>query len=298
VLLLGASGCATVGDRSARETPGSGATALVLDLTAACVLERRPATACDIGTVLHDDDIVAVAAGSSAVIVTRGGRGYRVDGATRIAVTPDGLHMLSGSPLRPEPGQWHEAAQALAVAEGLPAVIPRTRGPGGLQAQLAGQPARILGPSGQVLDTRPELRLHKAPDAGNLYLVVEDPASDKILARLQTDGEQVGWPETFQLKRGGRYRLRLEVLDPNGGVRFRDETELEVASQATYARLIRNRPDDDAAFATRLVYAMAVFNQGYHHDAQSLLSGLARERPDSARLQLMADPVRTLGVRG
>jgi hypothetical protein len=135
----------------------------------------------------------------------------------------------------------------------------------------------------RVIDTRPSFRWAAAEGATGYRFALTD-AAGQVIHEAQTTATEVSLPAGVELKEGVAYSWSVEAL-PVGKRPRLAWSDFAVVSAAERSALTRLRPAEDAAFADRVAYALALDQCEAREAAQAQWRRLAAERPNDARLR-------------
>lgn len=200
----------------------------------------------------------------------------------KIATLGEGFHL--------EPGAWAQASVVMRkeVIQSGPIMELEESMPFSPSSVRAGQGVWLQPLGTAILDNRPEFRWHLPLPGLVARLRITDSAGKYVFDQV-VRGESLRLAIEQGLRPGGDYRWRLSWTLPDGLERY-TEGEFRVLS-ATEARLIQSlRPAQDASFAERLAFAVALETGGLQDEARTYWLRLAAERPEDATLHRFAAP--------
>lgn len=133
---------------------------------------------------------------------------------------------------------------------------------------------------------RPTLHWAYHNEANRYRVWVSQPGKSSGWSTV-TDSTSIALPEAHPLVPGATYSWRVEALRNNRVLR-RVTGSFSVATKELQAMLAHLKPEADAPFARRVLYAAQVDQAGAKTAAKALWKALSLERPDDEVLKLRA----------
>lgn len=259
---------------------------------------------------------LVLAPGARAVVVDLvSGSEFELSGEARYQVTAAGPKTAKGVIVTAKPlpdknlpavrVSARKASQATFVMR---SAIPPGYGPGGRRQGASGSPldeeytlraehertaAPVPGmltllapPSGETVLERPLLRWTAHAGATGYRVWVAQAGGTEGWS-ASTQELEIGLPESHALLPAASYRWRVEAL-ADDTVLSRAYGSFMVAPAEVQALLARLKPEAEAPFARRVLYAAQVEQAGAKAKARALWQALSRERPDDETLRQRA----------
>ena len=195
-----------------------------------------------------------------------------------------------GAGFRLEPGAWTQASVVMRkefIPDG-PTLERDESMPFRPTSVGAGQGVWLQPRGDAVLETRPEFRWHLPLSGRVARLRLTDGVGMRVFDAF-VQGDSLRLAAEQALRPGGSYRWRLSWTHSDGQER-NTEGEFMVLAE-TETQLIRGlQPAQDASFAERLAFAVALESRGLLDEARIYWIALAAEQPGEATLQRFAAP--------
>ena len=257
------------------------AAVLVTDLKGRAETDGKKAVA--LMSEIPDGGLIDLAAGAQMVATDlASGREYQLQGAGQFRVSKSGVDALGGASVAPK---------ALPVAN-LPAVkVALSRVSQGTMVMRSAvfsssAPAPLLPARTAVLSSTPTLRWSLVEGATGYRVSVFDQGGQSIFSRQSVDAE-LALPASAGLAGGKQYSWRVEALGAQG--RIADaSTIFSVVTAESAALLAQIKPDSDASFSRRVLYAAQLQEAGAADEARLIWQSLAKERPDDPSVARLA----------
>lgn len=226
---------------------------------------------------------LVLAAGARLVgVELSSGKEYLLRGAGRYVVEKAGLRAAKGSAIE---------VKALPVDK-----LPGVRVPAGRVSQATlvmrslprmNVPVPLSPVRTASLTAAPTFRWSPVEGAASYRVTIADANAQIVFETLLSEAE-LSLPSESALPAGARYSWRIEARNEQG--RFADASaEFSVLPAETAARLAQLRPEADAPFARRVLYAVQLQEAGAVAEAKPIWRALSRERPDDERMKSLAD---------
>ncbi len=201
------------------------------------------------------------------------GREYVVVGPGQFRVEKDGVHGVAGAHVMPRQLPASNLP-AVKISVGRVSRASMTmRGGFSSSGPSPLYPARTA-----VLTVTPSLRWSPVEGATTYRVTITDDAG-MIILDSRTSGEEMRATSAAGLLGGKQYALRVEALGAQGRIADASTTFSVVTDDA--ARLLDQiKPDRDAPFSQRVLYAAQLQEAGAVDEARLLWQALAKERPD------------------
>lgn len=140
----------------------------------------------------------------------------------------------------------------------------------------------------RTLDTRPEFRWSgPAPDLVYTFQLLDEDGRKLLQTRVASTS--ITLPAGLLLRDGTSYSWKVSTTTPDGR-RFSDSAEFATATADVRAEVEALRPSDAAPLSTRVTYAAWLDRVNFRDEARKYWTQASLERPDDARLRLMASP--------
>ena len=257
------------------------AAVLVTDLKGRAETDGKKALA--LMSEIADGGLIDLAAGAQMVATDlASGREYVLAGAGQFRVGRNGVEGVGGAGVTPK---------ALPAAN-LPAVkVAVARVSQGTMVMRSvvfssSAPAPLLPARTAVLDNTPTLRWSLVEGATGYRVSVFDQGGQSIYSRQTTEAE-LALPAAAGLAGGKQYSWRVEALGAQG--RIADaSTIFSVVTPEAAALLAQIKPENDASFSRRVLYAAQLQEAGAVEEARLIWQALAKERPDDATVARLA----------
>lgn len=234
--------------------------------------------------VIADGAQLSVPAGAHIVAVDlASGREYMLKGASKYLVAANGPHTPDGLAI---------------AAKNLPAKnLPAVRIASGKVAQ-ATLVMRGLGKSNNVpmlqspvrttvTTETPQFRWNGVESATTYRLKVTNDEGNAIW-ETTTHETTASLPANNKLALGERYTWRVEALG-EGGTISDASAGFSVAPGETLERLAQLKPEADATFSRKVLYAAQLVEAGANEDAKAMWKTLSKEHPDDTVLKALAE---------
>ena len=148
---------------------------------------------------------------------------------------------------------------------------------------------KLLEPTGKVLDLRPEFAWRMPAGTTQVRVVLRDEGRDRILVATPVSGTRWKPDDSVVLQPGVNYLWSIEATLPGAGSLVRS-SYFSLVSEPERQRMVALRPDPDAAFSDRLIYASLLEQARYVSESRKWWQQLAQERPDLVELRGLANP--------
>lgn len=257
--------------------------ALVTDLTGTATLgEGQMARKLEILDQLDVGAVVALESGVSLnAVYLQGGHEYRYQGPAQVYFREDQPITLRGDEPVKEAllaSDDHSLMSSVGVAQA--AMVMRSAGAAGEKVEL------ITPVNTRVLAARPDFRWRAVDNIDRYKISVED-SNEQVVWTASVAGDHARLPDDVHLVPGARYTWSV-VADGGHQDDATAWANFRVSGNDTRAEVQARRPDDNAAFSERLLFAIWLQDQGLREEAQPYWEALSKERPDSRSLQALA----------
>lgn len=254
---------------------------------------RMQAPVATLDQIANGSELTLAASAKAVVVDLANGNEYELVGEERYMVTPAGPKSAKGAiaAAKPLPEKNLPAVRISGRKASQATMIMREMEPPKHPGQLSllqeeEFPQRIRQIPGilslltplpdETVIERPLLCWSKQKGATRYRVTMFGPDAAEAWVTL-TSTLETATPETLALNPGGTYRWRVEALADERTLSSA-ETSFSMASAEILALLARLKPEPDAPFARRVLYAAQVEQAGAKSAARSLWQALSRER--------------------
>jgi hypothetical protein len=235
---------------------------------------------------ITDGQRLAVAAGAHIVAVDLvNGREYVLKGKGNYVVATGGPKATDGGNIETKPlpvknlsyaRNTRLAVNSVAQASMVMRRIGQVNGP------------VLLAPVGTAVISKTPVFRWKAVDRATAYRLFVSTLDGKLLWEGSTRQTEISLPLERELVPGENYHWRVKAVGAKGALSD-SSASFSVLQKEAIARLDQLKPEPDAAFSRRVLYALALREAGASEEAKEMWTALSRERSDDEVLKLLAE---------
>ncbi|MBK6294492.1 MAG: hypothetical protein IPF55_09345 [Rhodoferax sp.] len=216
------------------------------------------------------------------LVYLKSGVEFQLTGPSRVVIDATEPTLVSGN--RPVSRSSVVAAQTVKLQTENGRVVL-----GGVVMRGVGaQQLKLLEPTGKVLEARPQFGWLAPVGATAMRLVLREEGSDRVLASTAVSGERWTPDASVVLQPGVNYLWSIEATLPDAG-RLVRSSYFSLVSEPERQRVVALRPEPDAVFSDRLIYASLLEQARYVSESRKWWQQLSRERPDLVELRGLAN---------
>jgi hypothetical protein len=138
----------------------------------------------------------------------------------------------------------------------------------------------------RTLDAAPEFRWQEI-EAGLKYRFELTDDTGRSLYEAEVERSPLKLPESMQLREGVAYTWEVSARTPDGR-RYVSAGDFSIADGEVRAQARALRPAPSASVSERVAYAAWLEQADLHDEARKYWRALAQERPDDAKLKVLA----------